>query len=68
MQVRDGQNCCKFSLHDEEDAERKPAENRSPKLLKDDRKPQRSFLDSCKRCAEFSEEFRSEGLSFAVVP
>lgn len=68
MQVRDGQNCCKLRLHDEEHAERKPVENSSPKLVEDDRKTQRLFLDPGKRCAKFSEEFRPEGLPFAVVP
>ncbi len=43
-------------------------ENGSPKLPKDERKTQRSFLDPRKRCAKFNEEFRPEALPLAVVP
>lgn len=43
-------------------------ENGSPKIPKDERKSQRSFLDPRKRCAKFNEEFRPEALPLAVVP
>ena len=68
MQMCDGENCCELFLHDEEHAERKPVENGSPKLPKDERKAQGPFLDPRKRCAKFNEEVRPEALPFAVVP
>ena len=68
MQVRDGQNCCDLGLHDEEHTERKPMENGSSKIPKDERKTQRSFLDPYKRGAKFREEFHPETIPLTVVP
>ena len=68
MQVRDGESCCDLGLPDEEHAERKPVDDRSPQVPKDERKTQRPFLDPRKRCAKFNQEFRPEALPLAFVP
>ncbi len=68
MEVHDGQNRCNLGLHEEEHAERKPVENGSPKLPKDDWKMGRPFFDPRKRCAKFTKEFRPEAVLLSVVP
>jgi hypothetical protein len=68
MQMRDRENGGTLGLHDEEQAERKPVENGSPTLPKDDRKTRRSFLDPRERRTKFSEEFHPEAFPFTVVP
>jgi hypothetical protein len=68
MQMSDGQNRCDLSLHDEEHPERKPVDNGPPKLLKNEWKKQRTFLDSPECCPKFNEEFRPKSLSLTVVP
>jgi hypothetical protein len=68
MQMRDGENCGKVGLYEEEHAERKPVEDRPSKLAKDDRETQRAVFDPCKGCAKFSNEFRPKTLPLALVP
>lgn len=67
-EVCNGEDHCGLGLHDEEDAEWKPVENRSPELMKDQRKALRTFLDSRKCRPKFSEKFHPEAGPLAVVP
>ena len=67
-EVRNGENRGALGLYDEEHAERKPVENRSPKFSKDEWKTRRSFLDPRKRGAKFNQEFRPEAFPLTVVP
>ncbi len=68
MQVSNRQNRGRLAFSDEEYAKRKPLENRAADLATDERELKGRLLDANECCAQFSEEFSAEAVSFAVIP
>ena len=68
MQVRDSQDRRDVVFEDEEDAERKPMQNRSAEFTKDPWKLQGPLFHTCEGRAKFTEEFKPKAGLFAFIP